>query len=69
MPELPYSNNFPWVRPDEPATVDLGRVLRRPAWAGDHTAWCSDLFWSFSTRWKRAKAILAHYYTLKQSIK
>lgn len=69
MPELPYSNNFPWVCPYEPATVDLGGILGRPAWACDYTAWRSNLFWSLSTGWKIAKAILANYYTLKESIK
>lgn len=69
MPELPYSNNFPWVCPYEPATVDLGGILRRPARACDYTAGCSDLFWSLAAGWKTAKASLANYYTLEESIK
>lgn len=69
MPELPYRNNFPWVCPDEPAAVDLGGILGRPAWTGDYTARGSNLFGSFSTSWKTAKAILANYHTLRQNIK
>lgn len=69
MAESPDSNDFPWICPYEPATVDLGRILRRPAWARDYTTWCSNLFCSLPASWKIAKAILANYYTLKQAIK
>lgn len=55
LSELPYGNDFPWVCPYEPAAVDSGRIFRRPAWACDYTTWCSNLFWSLSTSWKKPK--------------
>ena len=66
--ELPYSNDFPWVCPYEPATVDSGRIFGRPSWACDYTTWCSNLFWSFSTGWKTVKAIMENYCILNKAL-
>lgn len=52
LPKLPYGNNFPWVCSDIPATVDSGRIFKRPAWARDCPTWASNLLWNISTCWK-----------------
>lgn len=55
LSELPDGDDLPWIRPDEPATVDPSRVRRGPAWASDDPTGCLDLFGSLSTRCKRVQ--------------